>query len=123
MNDNQLESYLRENKPRPEQDPTFILETRRRMAEVEGIKSEVDRTRHTGRSALIIALVVGIAIGVSAAALAYLFPVKPEFDGIGWVANLRVWLQANRQYLLLPVAALITALALVLTRRREASRA
>ena len=41
MNDQQLESFLRENRPQTEKDPTFILETRRRMAEVEGIKAEV----------------------------------------------------------------------------------
>ena len=54
MNDKQLESFLRENRPETASDPTFILETRRRMEQVEGIKSEVDRTRRGGRVALIL---------------------------------------------------------------------
>ena len=123
MNDRQLESFLKENRPKVESDPTFILETSRRMAEVEGIKAEVDRTRRTGRIALIVALVTGIALGAAVTAVAYLFPVKPDLDGIGWMADALAWIQTYRQYLLLPVAALITALALVLSLgRRDAYR-
>ena len=119
MNDRQLESFLKENRPKVESDPTFILETRRRMEEVEGIKAEVDRTRRTGRIALIVALVTGIALGAAVTAVAYLFPVKPDLDGIGWMADALAWIQTYRQYLLLPVAALITALALVLSLGRK----
>lgn len=119
MNDRQLESFLKENRPKVESDPTFILETRRRMAEVEGIKAEVDRTRRTGRIALIVALVTGIALGAAVTVLAYFFPVKPDLEGIGWIAGARAWLQTYRQYLLIPVAALITALALVLSLGRK----
>ena len=122
MNDKQLESFLRENRPETASDPTFILETRRRMEQVEGIKSEVDRTRRGGRVALIVALVAGIVVGAAITAMAYFFPVKPDIESIGWLTDARVWLQTYRQYLLLPVAALITALSLVLSlSRREAS--
>lgn len=122
MNDKQLESFLRENRPETASDPTFILETRRRMEQVEGIKSEVDRTRRGGRVALIVALVAGIVVGAAITAVAYFFPVKPDIESIGWLTDARVWLQTYRQYLLLPVAALITALSLVLSlSRREAS--
>lgn len=123
MNEQQLEGFLRETKPKVDKDPTFILETRRRMEEVEGIKAEVDRTRRTGRSALIAALVAGIVLGAAVTAVAYLFPVKPDLDKIGWLADALAWIQTYRQYLLLPVAALITALALVLSLgRRDAYR-
>lgn len=119
MNDQQLEDFLRETKPSVDKDPTFILETRRRMAEVEGIKAEVDRTRRTGRSALIAALVAGIVLGAAVTAVAYLFPVKPDLEGITWMTDARAWVQTYRQYLLIPVAALITALALVLSLGRK----
>ena len=85
----------------------------------EGIKAEVDRTRRTGRIALIVALVTGIALGAAVTVLAYFFPVKPNLEGIGWIAGARAWLQTYRQYLLIPVAALITALALVLSLGRK----
>ena len=123
MNEQQLDDFLKGNKPRVENDPTFILETRRRMAQVEGIKAEVDRTSRTGRVALIVALVAGVVFGAAITAMAYFFPVKPEMDGLGWVSEARVWLQTYRQYLLVPVAALITALALVLSLgKKSASR-
>ncbi|MBO4340659.1 MAG: hypothetical protein J5835_04440 [Bacteroidales bacterium] len=119
MNDQQLESFLRENRPKTEKDPTFILETRRRMAQVEGIKAEVERTRRSGRVALIVALAAGIVVGASITALAYFFPVKPEIESIGWLTDARVWIQTYRQYLLWPVAFLIAALALVLSLGRK----
>ena len=59
----EIEDFLRENKPQVKKDPTFILETRRRLEQVEGIKSEVDRQRHHGRVALIVALCAGLTIG------------------------------------------------------------
>ena len=39
----EIDEFLRENKPEVKDDPTFLLETRRRMEVVEGIKAEVDR--------------------------------------------------------------------------------
>ena len=120
MNDQQLESFLKKNKPRVESDPTFVLETRRRMAQVEGIKAEVDRTSRTGRVALIVALVAGIVAGAAITAMAYLFPAKPDIEGMGWLSDARIWIQTYRQYLLLPVAALITALALILSSGKKA---
>ncbi len=57
----EIEDFLRENRPITKDDPTFILETQRRMEQVEGIKGEVDRQRRHGRVALILALAVGLA--------------------------------------------------------------
>ena len=120
MNDKQLESFLKENKPRPESDPTFILETRRRMSEVEGIKSEVDRTRSGGRSAVIVALVAGITLGTIAASIAYFWPVvDPTALNGGFFDTVRGFLTVYKQYLLFPLAIMITALCLVLTSGRK----
>ena len=120
MNDKQLESFLKENKPRPESDPTFILETRRRMSQVEGIKREVDRTRTGGCSAVRVALVAGIALGTIAASIAYFWPVvdPTQLDG-GVIDSLRGFLTQYKQYLLFPLAIMITALCLVLTSGRK----
>ena len=43
MTEQNLEDFLRENRPAVKDDPTFLMETRRRMDAVEGIKQEVDR--------------------------------------------------------------------------------
>ena len=115
-----IEDFLRENKPQVKKDPTFILETRRRMEQVEGIKAEVDRQRGHGRVALIVALAVGLALGVLATAVAFLYPVDAETVGQGLIQSIRLFLQTYRQYMLLPVALLAIALYLVLTRSGKA---
>jgi hypothetical protein len=119
MNDQQLDTFLKENKPRVESDPTFVLETRRRMAEVEGIKAEVDRARHSGRVALIIALVAGIVVGVFASAIAFLWPVNPAaLDGSA-LDSLKAVLNPYKNLILFFLAIMITALSLVLTSGRK----
>lgn len=110
----EIDQFLKENKPIVKDNPTFILETRRRLENVEGIKAEVDRQRHSGRIALICALVAGLAIGVCAAATAFLYPVDPESLGAGLWESVRLFLHTWRQYILLPVAALAVALGIVL---------
>lgn len=117
-----IEQFLRETKPQVKEDPTFILETRRRLDQVEGIKAEVDRQRDHGRRALIIALVTGLAIGVLATAVAFLYPIDAQSVGDGLFKSIRLFLQSYRQYLMLPVAALAVALALVMFRTRSSAQ-
>ena len=121
MNDQQLESFLREHRPETEKDPTFILETRRRMAAVEGIKAEVDRTRNTGRGALVAALVAGIAISTIATAVAFLYPVNPDLIASSLTDKARLFLDSYKQFLVPGVATLVVTLSLVLSLRRRPS--
>ena len=114
----EIEEFLRETKPQVKDDPTFILEAQRRMEQVEGIEAEVDRQRRHGRVALIVALAAGLAIGVVATALAFLYPVDPETVGEGLLRSVRLFLQDYRQYLLPSVAALAITLSLVLMKGR-----
>ena len=113
----EIEDFLRENRPAPKDDPTFILETRRRMAQVEGIKTEVDRQRRHGRVALILALAAGLALGVFATVIAFLYPLDVESASEGIVQSVRLFLQSYRQYLLMPVALLAITLGIVLSRK------
>ena len=100
----EIEDFLRENRPITKDDPTFILETQRRMEQVEGIKEEVDRQRRHGRVALILALAAGLALGVFATVIAFLYPLDVESASEGIVQSVRLFLQSYRQYLLMPVA-------------------
>ena len=111
----EIEDFLKDNKPQVKEDPTFILETQRRIEAVEGIKTEVDRQRHHGRVALIIALAAGMVIGIAATALAFLYPVDAQSATEGITQSIRVFLDAWKQYLLLPVAALAITLGVVLS--------
>ena len=110
----EIEDFLRENKPVVKDNPTFILEARRRMEAVEGIKAEVDRQRCYGRMALIIALVAGLVLGIAATAIAFLYPIDADSIGKGVLDSIRLFLTTWKQYLLLPVALLAIALSLVL---------
>ena len=116
-----IEDFLWENKPQVKEDPTFILQAQRRMEQVEGIKAVVDRQSHRGRIALIVALVTGLVIGVAAATLAFLFPIRPETVGDGLWQSARLFLQDYRQYLVYPVALFTISLILVLSRSKSYS--
>ena len=110
----EIEDFLRENKPVVKDNPTFILEARRRMEAVEGIKAEVDRQRCYGRPALIITLMAGLLLGVVATAIAFLYPIDTESVGKGVLDSIRLFLTTWKQYLLLPVALLAIAMSMVL---------
>ena len=87
-----LDQFLRENKPVVKDDPAFLLETRRRMDAVEGIKAEVDRQRRHGRTALLVTLVLGLAAGALMTAIAFLYPVDPTSVGEGLWTSIRLFL-------------------------------
>ena len=111
----EIDDFLRDNKPVVKDDPTFILETRRRLEQVEGIKAEVDRQRSNGRVALIVALVAGLLVGIAATAIAFLYPVDAGSAGDSLWEGLRLFLQGRKQYLVYPVAAIAITLSLVLS--------
>ena len=110
-----IEDFLRENRPSVKDDPAFLMETRRRMKAVEGIKGEVDRQRGRGRRALVIALVAGLAIGVLATTLAFFYPVDLHSLEGGFWQSASIFLDTWKMYLIYPVAALAVTLSLVLT--------
>ena len=118
----EIDEFLRENKPAVKDDPTFLLETRRRMEAVEGIKAEVDRQRSRGRLALVWALAIGLAVGVFATAIAFLFPTDASTMGEGVWESLQLFLASWKQYLLLSVAALAILLGIVLSKSGKAVR-
>ena len=115
----EIEDFLRENKPVVKKDPTFLLETRRRMEQVEGIKAEVDRQRSQGRVALIVTLAIGLAVGVLATAIAFLYPVDAASVGEGLWQSVRLFLETWKQYLLLPVALIAIAIGVLLIQGRK----
>ena len=112
----EIDDFLRDNKPKVKDDPTFMLETRRRMESVEGIKAEVDRQRSQGRVTLIVTLALGLAFGVLATALAFLYPVDTASLEEGLWQSIRIFLDTWKQYLVYPVAALALILSLVLSK-------
>ena len=114
-----IEEFLTENRPAVQDDPTFLLETGRRLKAVEGIKSEVDRQRRYGRIMLIITLVAGLVIGVMVTLCAFLFPLDLSSVGDGVWDNVHAFIYRWRQYLVFPVALIAIVLGLVLSSGRK----
>lgn len=121
MNRNKdIESFLRENRPQVKDNPTFLLEVQRKMREVEGIKSEVDRQRKYGRIALVVTLVFGLLLGALAMLLTYLVPVDKLID-IDILASIRLYVEPIKEYLIVPLVACAVALLAVLYTSRQNS--
>lgn len=115
-----IEEYLRSNKPQVKDDPTFLLETNRRLKSVEGIKAEVDRQRVQGRMALIITLVIGIVIGAVATIIGYLCPFSLDKENAGILASVLLFMTTWKEYFFILLAALSLSLSLLLVRTRKA---
>lgn len=121
MNKNKdIESFLRENRPQVKDNPTFLLEVQRKMREVEGIKSEVDRQRKYGRIALVVTLVFGLLLGALTMLLTYLIPVDELVD-IDIFASIRLYVEPIKEYLIVPLIACAVALFVVLYTSRQNS--
>ena len=109
----EIDNYLRENKPVVKNDPTFLLETLQKMEAVEGIKREVDNQRSIGRVVLIVTLALGIVVGAAVAVVAFLFPV--DLSSVEVVKALKGLSPQWKYSLLFIVAAMATALGLLIT--------
>lgn len=121
MNRNKdIESFLRENRPQVKDNPTFLLEVQRKMREVEGIKSEVDRQRKSGRIALVVTLVFGLLLGALTMLLTYLIPVDELVD-IDIFTSIRLCVEPIKEYLIVPLIACAVALFVVLYSSRQNS--
>ena len=115
-----IEEFLRNNKPQVKDDPTFLLETQRRMKQVEGIKAEVDRQRSHSRVTLIVTLIIGIVVGVVATFIGYICPFNLDTKA-GTMASIILFLTTWKQYFFILAAALSVSLALLLSRTRKAA--
>jgi hypothetical protein len=113
-----IEEFLREHKPQVKDDPTFLLETQRRMKQVEGIKAEVDRQRSHGRITLIVTLIIGIVIGAVATFIGYICPFSPDKENAGIFASVLLFMTTWKQFFFILLAALSVSLSLLLSRTR-----
>ena len=121
MKDNQLDELLRDARPVVKDDPAFLMETRRRLEQVEGIKQEVDRQHKNWRIILIVTMVAGLVLGMAAMALIFLFPEQIQGFQDGFLASVRDFLFKWRQFIVFGVAALAIGLALVLSNGKKNS--
>jgi cell division protein FtsX len=119
MKNDNIESFLRNNKPQVEDNPAFLLEVRQKINAVDGIKSEVDRQRRTGRVALVAALVIGLLMGSLAMFLVWLYPVSTPEVGSELISKIQSAIEPYKQYLLLPIAGCAIFLGLIFGREER----
>ena len=117
MTDNDIEKLLKEARPVIKDDPAFLMETRRRMEQVEGIKSEVDRQHKKGRRILVITLVTGVVVGMLAMLLVFLYPPTARETTV--LSQVRDFLYTWKEYLAFVIAAMAVTLGLVLASGRH----
>lgn len=118
MKKNDIESFLRENKPHVKDDPTFLLEVQRKMQSIEGLKVEVDRQRKLGRITLVTTLITGVFVGALGVLIAVLYPIDPETINSGVISDIRIFLDTYKQHLILPIAICASSLGVILTRQK-----
>ena len=114
---NDIDAFLRENKPKVKENAAFLLEVQQKMRAVEGVKAEVDRQRNCSRIILSSTLVIGLVIGAFAVSIAYLYPIDTEALTTDVVSSVMGFLDTYKHYLLLPIAGCATALGLVFSRQ------
>ena len=119
MKNDNIESFLRNNKPQVEDNPTFLLEVRQKINAVDGIKSEVDRQRQIGRVALVAALVIGLLMGIFAMFIVWLYPVSTPEVGSELISKIQSAIEPYKQYLLLPIAGCAIFLGLIFGREER----
>ena len=121
MKDNNIEDLLREARPVVKDDPAFLMETRRRMEQVEGIKSEVDHQVKLSRRILIGTLIAGLVLGMLAMAFVFLYPSLAQDLEKNVLSRVRDFLFEWKEYLAFLIAALAVTLGLVLASGRKDS--
>ena len=114
-----IESFLRSNKPKVKENSEFLLEVQQKMRKVDGIKAEVDRQRRYGRLTLVYALLIGLACGVVITTLTYLYPVDPEAISTDTISKIRLLIEPYKKYIMLSVAACAIMLGIVLSNNRK----
>lgn len=117
MKDQDIDALLKEARPQIKDDPAFLMETRRRMEQVEGIKIEVDRQHKRARRIFVITLVTGLVVGMLAMLLVFLYPPTAQETTI--LSRIRDFLYAWKEYLAFLVAAFAVTLGLVLASGRR----
>ena len=118
---NNIESFLRSNKPKVQENSAFLLEVQQKMRKVDGIKAEVDRQRRYGRMTLVYTLFIGLACGIVITALAYLYPVDPEAISTDIISKIRLQIEPYKKYIMLSVALCAILLGVVLNNNRKQS--
>lgn len=123
---NDIEQFLRDNRPQTPSEDNFIIEMNARLEAVEGIRRTVAEEKRRGRRLMLAALGAGLILGGLVAAVLILHPALPETVGVKWLTAIRGAaagfqnvLKIAPQALSLLIAALAITLGLVVLKPRR----
>ena len=119
MKDNNLEDFLRSNKPQVKDDSSFLVGLNSKLEAVEGIKKEVETQNRLGRKLLVGSLFAGFVLGAVAAAFILLHPVDINAVNSGWIDKIAAALENYKTPVFLGVGICATALGLLAGRQKS----
>ena len=118
---NDIEQFLRDNKPQTPSEDNFIIEMNARLEAAESVRRVVAEQRRRNRSKLLAALVAGIALGCLFTAIVLLRPVSATAFNTEFMVRLSLFLHSWARYiimLLIAVGAITLGLVFAVPRRR-----
>ena len=98
---NDIEQFLKENKPLEPAEGNFMIEVNSRLEAVEAIKRAVAAERRRSRSLLLAALASGLLLGCIITIIILLHPVAPGSLGTQFIARLSMFLQGWARYIIM----------------------
>ena len=98
---NDIEQFLRENKPQQPSEEDFMIEVNSRLEAVEAIKRAVSAERKRSRTLLLAALAAGLLVGCLITVIILLHPVAPGSIGTQFIARLSIFLQGWARYIIM----------------------
>ena len=98
---NDIEQFLRENRPQQPSEGNFMIEVNSRLEAVEAIKRAVSAERKRSRALLLAALAAGLLVGCLITVIILLHPVAPGSIGTQFIARLSIFLQGWARYIIM----------------------
>ena len=98
---NDIEQFLRENRPQQPSEGDFMIEVNSRLEAVERVKQAVSAERRRSRALLLAALAAGLLVGCLITIIILLHPVAPGSLGTQFIARLSMFLQGWARYIIM----------------------
>ncbi|MBO4417104.1 MAG: hypothetical protein J5801_03155 [Bacteroidales bacterium] len=98
---NDIEQFLKENKPLEPAEGNFMIEVNSRLEAVEAVKRAVSAERSRSRALLLAALASGLLLGCIITAIIMLHPVAPGSLGTQFIVRLSMFLQGWARYIIM----------------------
>ena len=98
---NDIEQFLRENRPLEPSEGNFLIEVNSRLEAVEKVKQAVAAERRRGRGLLLASLAAGLLVGSLITIIILLHPVAPGAIGTQFIARLSLFLQGWARYIIM----------------------